>query len=245
MGTYNDKEKEFFYVNEDKKGSKTIRSIRPTKSQALINFKLINKKMELILNRQKLNEFPGLIFKFNENTDFKLNALKKHVFFNFEFIYAKILCEDLRYLRESQDLLLDICKSLIQNKEACESIQDVIALNTILLKYSLFLKKHPNAFIDQIRTRFVDHVKNNSENKNIYLINLLNDNYKKMIDLTWKYNQLKNNSQVSLSADLITSLVPMNTFLETNLNLNESVLFSVDDWNAIRFWPCKINNVNT
>jgi len=244
MGTYNDKEKEFFYINEDKKGSKTIRSTRPSRNQTLIQFKQINKQMNLILNRQKLNEFPGLILKFNENNDFKLNALKKHVFFNFEFIYAKILCEDLGYLHESRECLLDICKDL-QNQETCESIQNIIALNTILLKYSKFLKKHPNTLVDQVRTRLIDHVKNSIENQNkdLYLVNLLNDNYKKITDLTWKYNQWKNNSQASLSVNLITNLVPMNTFLETNLNLNESVLFSIDDWNFIRFWPSEIKNV--
>lgn len=246
MGTYNEKEKEFFYINHDKKGSKTIRSTRPSKNQTLISFKQINEKMTLFLNKQKLNEFPYLILKFNENNDFKLNALKKHVFFNFEFIYAKLLCEDLNYLNESRESLLDICKSLAQNQEACESIQNVIALNIILVKYSMFFKKHPNTFVDQLRTRLIDHAKKSIENQNkdVYLVNLLNDNYQKIADFTWKYNQYKNNTQASLSANFITNLVPMNTYLETNLNLNESILFSVDDWNFLRFWPTETKSVN-
>ena len=245
MGTYNDKEKAFFYMNEKLGGSKTVRSTRPTKDQTLINFKSNNLKMNLILNKRKLSELPSVILKFNENTEFILNALKKHVFFNYDFIYAKLLCLNLDYLRESENSLVDICNNLGSNQEGYDSIQNILALNTILLKYSIFLKKYPNTFIEQIRTRLIDHARNEIEHRpnDVYLNSLLNDNYKKVIDFTWKYNQWKKNEEATLSDEFLTHLVPMNTFLETNLNLNESVLFTVEDWNFLRFWTTKIINV--
>ena len=239
MGTYTHKEKEFFYISE-KKGSTTIKSTRPTRPQTLLNFKLINQKLVLLLNRRKLSELPGLLLKF-DNTDFKLNALKKHVFFNFEFIYAKLLERDLSYLHEATRDLLSMSKQLAAtNQEATESIQSVIALNKVILKCSSCLKKYPNTFIDQIRARIIDYVSHND----IYLESLLNENYARVTEYTLKYNQWKNDDKINSESSCLAQLVPMNTFTETNLNSNESLLFTVNEWNILRFWTSEITDVN-
>ena len=93
------------YFKQIKKDLTTVYlSYRNTKSQKI---KTEKSKMTISINKRKLNEFLNIIVML-ENKEKKIQILKEHIYYNYDFMQSKAILGELSFALEMHDTILEL-----------------------------------------------------------------------------------------------------------------------------------------
>ncbi len=150
-------------------------AIRQTKPQ---NIKSIDTEGNTSYNLRKLNELPHFILKLN-NLNKKIHNLIEHVYFDYEFMSAKVSLYDLDFLSRIGNDIWSTCLYMIQNEhkltdeelELKQAVFDVSIMHYFYDNNKLLLQEFPQAYAFQLCSK-LQHFCINSNRLEVFLKNL-------------------------------------------------------------------------
>ena len=139
-----------------------------------------------------MNEFPDLILKISDIKQ-KNALLCEFIYFNNEFMSAKVILNDLEFVKKINSIL----KNEIEKKKISDNLRDLLTIGNIYLQNIDLLCKNPHSFHFQMQSRLLNYY---SCSRNIErFINQMDDDVKnEIIPLNSCHNLLNNADAIHL-----------------------------------------------